>query len=83
MLLNASSGFTRCQVQENAFEIRTDRFDAARIDTGLSQVCRDLLARVPWVTLYVNEGNRAAIALYDALGFSKVTDWRTTVVWRD
>jgi predicted GNAT family acetyltransferase len=49
---------------------------------GLAQVCRDLLARVPHVTLYVNEGNEAAIALYHSMGFRKVTDWRTVVVWK-
>jgi ribosomal protein S18 acetylase RimI-like enzyme len=50
---------------------------------GLAQVCRDLLGRVPCVTLYVNEGNEAAIALYLSLGFRKVSDWRTVVVWKD
>jgi L-amino acid N-acyltransferase YncA len=50
---------------------------------GLAQVCRELLSRVPSVTLYVNEGNEAAIALYLSLGFRKVTDWRTVVVWKD
>lgn len=46
---------------------------------GLVRVCRDLLARVPRVTLYVNEHNRAAIALYEGMGFRKVCDWRTVV----
>jgi predicted GNAT family acetyltransferase len=50
---------------------------------GLAQVCRDLLGRVPEVTLYVNDGNEGAIALYRSMGFRRICDWRTAVVWRD
>jgi predicted GNAT family acetyltransferase len=54
-----------------------------RARAGLSRVCLDLLARVPRVTLYVNEGNRPAISLYRSLGFRPIADWRTTVFWKD
>lgn len=50
---------------------------------GLARVCRDLLERVPEVTLYVNQDNEGAIALYRSMGFRRISDWRTTVVWRD
>ena len=63
--------------------IHVSRLLLGRIRGGLAQVCRDLLEQVPEVTLYVNEGNEAALALYRSMGFRRISDWRTTVVWRD
>jgi ribosomal protein S18 acetylase RimI-like enzyme len=50
---------------------------------ALSCICRELLTRVPQVTLYVNDRNRPAIALYESLGFRRVGEWRTVLAWRD
>ena len=48
---------------------------------GVGEVCERLLREVPVVTLYVHQENRAAIALYEALGFRHIGHVRS--VWFD
>jgi ribosomal protein S18 acetylase RimI-like enzyme len=43
---------------------------------GLGQLCRTQLARLPRLTLTVNEGNREAVALYRKLGFLPAAAFR-------
>jgi ribosomal protein S18 acetylase RimI-like enzyme len=46
---------------------------------GLAAVCASLLSEVAMCTLYVNHYNRAALALYERLGFRKVADFATVI----
>lgn len=47
---------------------------------ALSDICRELLAQVPRLTLYVNEDNLAARRVYQRLGFRDHTPWRSIFV---
>ena len=46
---------------------------------GLAAISRRLLATVPTVSLYVNDFNVAALALYDRVGYSRVGELATYV----
>ena len=46
---------------------------------GLGGVCRELLAEYPTLSLYVNDFNRAAIALYERLGFRLVGEFASVI----
>jgi uncharacterized protein len=44
---------------------------------GLSEVCHRLLKVVPTLTLYVNDFNTPAIALYEHLGFERIGEYQS------
>jgi predicted GNAT family acetyltransferase len=44
---------------------------------GLSEVCHRLLKRIPRLSLYVNDFNKAAILLYERLGFTRVGEYQS------
>ncbi len=44
---------------------------------GLSEVCRRLLAHTGALSLYVNDFNRGAIALYERLGFERTFEYQS------
>ncbi|HZZ65545.1 MAG TPA: GNAT family N-acetyltransferase [Candidatus Baltobacteraceae bacterium] len=44
---------------------------------ALRGVCRELLAYVPTVSLYVNDFNSSALALYERVGFKRVGEFAT------
>jgi len=46
---------------------------------GLADLCRLLLASVPFVTLFVRAENAAAIALYDAVGMRRRLEYRSVL----
>lgn len=43
---------------------------------GMGEFCRQALTRAPKLSLFVNDFNRAAIGLYEALGFKQVMEYR-------
>jgi hypothetical protein len=44
---------------------------------ALGSICRELLAAVPTVSLYVNDFNSGALALYERVGFKRVGEFAT------
>jgi predicted GNAT family acetyltransferase len=47
---------------------------------ALRDLCRDLLARVPAVCLFVRAENTAAIRLYQAAGMEHVLNYRSILL---
>ena len=47
---------------------------------GLRDLCRELLAQVPSVCLFVRAENVAAIRLYEAIGMEHVLDYRSLLL---
>ena len=52
---------------------------AGHATRGLGAVCSALLAEYPTLSLYVNDFNRAAIALYERLGFRLVGEFASVI----
>lgn len=43
---------------------------------GMGEFCRQVLQRVPTMSLFVNDFNEAAIRLYEGIGFTRTLDYR-------
>jgi len=50
---------------------------AGHATRGLAAICDDMLRAFPTLTLYVNDFNSAAIALYERVGFERVGEFAT------
>lgn len=46
---------------------------------GVGQICRTLLARLPRITLHVNEANQAAVRVYEKVGFVPAAPFRVAL----